>query len=486
MGGILKDRWSLPFTAVAHEFIDGYMAAANGEYVKVYLYVLRYQGESVTLERIADALNHTESDVRRAILYWEKLGVLASEPVSGHREGMSAQDYGMDGLSGEHGWGAQAIREQSAVAQEFQECRLAGKDFRVPSAVNRKVMIKEVPGVNDADRDVRNQKALREDFRNQDTVVRNIRERKAMNQDFQAGTAGNQDDQHSGTAAQQQSPAKQSRRESPAPVPGARAEGKAAPGARESTIEVREARDMPVYSPEQVNRLAQDEAFSQLLYIAQKYMDRVFTPRDCQVFAYLYEELGMSGEVLEYLVEYCVQNGHTSVRYIEAVARNWHERDIRTVLEAKDYSASYNKDSFAVMKAFGINGRKPAAPEQKLMDKWFKDYGFTREMVVEACSRTITAIHSPSFQYADKILGEWKKSDIRGMEDVKELDARHLADKEQNAQSREKRLQKYDAGVGSQGSRTRKGAPNQFHNFEQRDTDYDALMLKQVKEWVGQ
>lgn len=27
---------------------------------------------------------------------------------------------------------------------------------------------------------------------------------------------------------------------------------------------------------------------------------------------------------------------------------------------------------------------------------------------------------------------------------------------------------------------------NQFHNFEQRDTDYDALMLKQVKNWVGE
>lgn len=33
---------------------------------------------------------------------------------------------------------------------------------------------------------------------------------------------------------------------------------------------------------------------------------------------------------------------------------------------------------------------------------------------------------------------------------------------------------------------TAKGSKNQFHNFEQRDTDYDALMLKQVKDWVGE
>ena len=78
MGGNMKDRWSVPVTAVANEFIDTYMAAANGEYVKVYLYVLRHQGEDITIELIADALNHTESDVRRALSYWKKAGVLAA------------------------------------------------------------------------------------------------------------------------------------------------------------------------------------------------------------------------------------------------------------------------------------------------------------------------------------------------------------------------------------------------------------------------
>ena len=45
------------------------------------------------------------------------------------------------------------------------------------------------------------------------------------------------------------------------------------------------------YSQEQVNRLSEDEDFTQLLYIAQKYMNKVFTPRECEVFAYLYLSL---------------------------------------------------------------------------------------------------------------------------------------------------------------------------------------------------
>lgn len=493
MGGILKDRWSAPSIAVAHEFIDGYMASANGEYVKVYLYVLRHQGEVITIERIADALNHTESDVRRALLYWEKQGILVqgeemppqSGPVPGQKEGMSSRGTGP--LTGNHDrmdgpLREQDLREHSAMRQSWEQSAMACV-FQEPIAAERKL---QEPIA--ARHKLQEPAAAKYGSQELAAAKHNSQELAAAKHSSQELAAAKHNPQEPITARQdfrEQKAGRQSRQVPGAVVQDTGGNCRGARQARESTIEVREAGDMPVYSPEQVNRLSQDEAFSQLLYIAQKYMDRVFTPRDCQVFAYLYEDLGMCGELLEYLVEYCVQNGHTSVRYIEAVARNWHEKDIRTAQEAKDYSASYNKDSFAVMKAFGINSRKPAAPEQKLMDKWFREYGFTRDVVLEACNRTITAIHNPSFQYADKILGEWKKSDIRRMEDIREMDAKRLADKEQSAQSRDKRLQKYEAGV-SQGNRTRKGAYNQFHNFEQRDTDYDALMLEQVKEWVGQ
>ena len=406
MGGNMKDRWSVPVTAVANEFIDTYMAAANGEYVKVYLYVLRHQGEDITIELIADALNHTESDVRRALSYWKKAGVLTAseqgQPVQG--EPVRPESGGHTFTRGQDG--GQAAVPDLRVEPFQRETGTAGRaEVGGMTGMREPAVVQEPAGV---------------------------RER--------TETTGQEDG------------------------------------------------CIPVYSTEQVNRLAQDEEFSQLLYIAQKYMNKVFTPRDCQVFAYLYEGLSMSSELLEYLVEYCVQNGHISVRYMETVAMSWHEKGIRTALEAKDYSASYNRDSFAVMKAFGINNRKPAAPEQKLMDKWFRDYGFSREVVLEACSRTITAIHNPSFQYADKILSDWQKAGVRGLADIKDLDAKRTAAREESGESREKRLQKYDSGVSSarQGSGARKNSSNQFHNFKQRDTDYDALVLKQVKEWVGQ
>ena len=235
----------------------------------------------------------------------------------------------------------------------------------------------------------------------------------------------------------------------------------------------------PTYSAEQVSRLNNDEEFSQLLYIAQKFLNKAFTPRDCQVFAYLYDTLGMNIGLLEYLAEYCAQNGHTSVRYLETVALSWHEKGIRTALEAQEYSTSYTKDAFAVMKAFGLNSRKPAVPEQKLMEKWFKDYGFDRELVLEACSRTINAIHTPSFQYADSILTDWKKAGVKTLADVKGMDARRA----ERANNADKRFRSYGNAVNNV-QNNRKSSSNQFHNFKQRDTDYDALMLQNVKEWM--
>ena len=61
-------------TVLENEFIDHYMAEANGEYVKVYLILLRHLNEpsgTLTISKIADLLDITEKDVIRALNYWK-------------------------------------------------------------------------------------------------------------------------------------------------------------------------------------------------------------------------------------------------------------------------------------------------------------------------------------------------------------------------------------------------------------------------------
>lgn len=65
-------------TTVSNQFIDKYMPSANGEFVKIYLYLLRMTEScsSLSLEAIADIFDCTERDVVRALRYWEKAGIL--------------------------------------------------------------------------------------------------------------------------------------------------------------------------------------------------------------------------------------------------------------------------------------------------------------------------------------------------------------------------------------------------------------------------
>ena len=66
-------------TILSNTFIDNYMPEANGEFVKVYIYLLRSLSNapvSFSLEQMADRLLCTERDILRALKYWAKQKLL--------------------------------------------------------------------------------------------------------------------------------------------------------------------------------------------------------------------------------------------------------------------------------------------------------------------------------------------------------------------------------------------------------------------------
>jgi len=66
------------YSSISNFFIDYYMTSANGEFVKVYLYLVRLlsHGSDITVAQIADHFNLTEKDICRAIRYWVSQEVL--------------------------------------------------------------------------------------------------------------------------------------------------------------------------------------------------------------------------------------------------------------------------------------------------------------------------------------------------------------------------------------------------------------------------
>ena len=167
-----------------------------------------------------------------------------------------------------------------------------------------------------------------------------------------------------------------------------------------------------------------------------------------------------SYDIIEYLIEYCVEQGHTNMNYIEAVARNWHEQRLFSISAIKDYTTSRSKIVYSVMRAFGLQNRGPSLKESEFIRKWNRT--FSTEMILKACEKTMTAVHNPSFEYTDSILMSWKQAGITTLEQV--------AARDQEYQNKNKQT----ASIQSINRTNRK--PSQFHNFKQRNTDYDELV----------
>lgn len=209
--------------------------------------------------------------------------------------------------------------------------------------------------------------------------------------------------------------------------------------------------------------------FKELLFVAEQYLGKTLSATDINAITYFYETLQMSADLIEYLIEYCVENGHKSIHYIQKVALSWHSQDIRTVEQAKTNSVLYNKNCYSILNAYGIKGRAPAASEIAYIRKWHEEYAFSLEIILEACDRTMNMIHQPNFEYTDSILKNWYKKNVHTLEDVSVLDAAFTRAKADKARQQTTQPSK-------------PSGRNKFNNFENRSYDMNDLERRLIQQ----
>lgn len=329
----LHNRFQGNTTIVENDFIDHYMAKANGEYVKVYLVLLRYldaHNTSLTISQLADSLECTEKDILRAFKYWSKVGLLKIDyDETGTICGLSV------GKSTENTENVKSETSEPVVAQPVQK--------------------------------------------------------------------------------------------------------KTAPRSSSSKYQ---------------NEL------KQLYFVAEQYMGKPLSSTDIKKINYFFDTLNFSTDLIEYLIEYCVENNHKSMHYIEKVALAWADEKITTVDEAKAKTTLYNKNYFSILNAFGIKGRSPATIELNYMKKWLEEYAFSLDIIVEACNRTIANTHQPDFKYADTVLKNWISKDVHHLSDIARLDLAYQQEK---------------GGKKRVTSKPALSTSNRFNNFESRSYDMNSL-----------
>ncbi len=391
------------FTTVSDIFIDQYMPKANGEFVKVYLYLLRATGSGAgiaTISEIADHFSNTEADIIRALNYWASEGILQVQTgADGQIMGINLCSLSVSGMQ------AAQSNIQSAVADNAAQNNLQN------SVVNNAAQnILQNSVVNNAAQNISTVNT-----RMHDSVVEKLKS---------------------------QTP------------------DKAASSQKEYTLdEIKEFRKNP--------------DISELFFIIETYLKHTLSSTDTNMVLYWLDVLHFSTDLVEYLVEYCITKGHSSLRYMNKVALGWADAGIKTVDQAKDDAAAHSQIYYSVMKALGITGRNLVDSEVSLINKWVGEYGFDIELVKAACSKTISAIQKPSFEYTDSILANWKKKDVHTLKDVEVLDANFA---KANKASATGSSQGTNAANGSSKPKNNNSSSkNKFNNFNQRNNDYDKL-----------
>lgn len=391
------------FTTVSDIFIDQYMPKANGEFVKVYLYLLRATGSGAgiaTISEIADHFSNTEADIIRALNYWASEGILQVQTgADGQIIGINLCSLSVSGMQ------AAQSNIQSAVADNAAQNNLQNSVVNNAAQNNLQNSV-----VNNAAQNISTA-----NIRMQDSVVEKLKS---------------------------QTP------------------DKAASSQKEYTLdEIKEFRKNP--------------DISELFFIIETYLKHTLSSTDTNMVLYWLDELHFSTDLVEYLVEYCITKGHSSLRYMNKVALGWADAGIKTVDQAKDDAAAHSQIYYSVMKALGITGRNLVDSEVSLINKWVGEYGFDIELVKAACSKTISAIQKPSFEYTDSILANWRKKDVHTLKDVEVLDANFA---KANKASATGSSQGTNAANGSSKPKSNNSSSkNKFNNFNQRNNDYDKL-----------
>lgn len=194
---------------------------------------------------------------------------------------------------------------------------------------------------------------------------------------------------------------------------------------REFTAPVRQemptALSKPAFSIDQLQEFKSREETAQLLFIAESYIGKPLTPNEMKSILYFTDVLHFSDDLIDYLIQYCVDRGKKDFKYIEKVAINWAEEGITTPKQAQQASAKYDKNVYAIMNMLGKTGA-PTPKEVEYITRWTSEYGFTNDIILEACERTVLATDSHRFEYAEGILSSWKRQDVHHKADIHRID----------------------------------------------------------------
>lgn len=186
----------------------------------------------------------------------------------------------------------------------------------------------------------------------------------------------------------------------------------------------------PEYSNADLVHALERAEFASLSAAVDQALGKKLTTPDQKILLGLYDDLGLSADVIFLLVNFCLERSakrygagrRPTMRQIEQEGYAWARMELLDQERASAYIKKYHRRQEALprmMRLLGLGDRKPSASEERFMSQWC-EMGFEDAAIELAYDKTILKCKELKWPYMNKILAAWHE---KGLHTVKAIEA---------------------------------------------------------------
>ena len=192
-------------------------------------------------------------------------------------------------------------------------------------------------------------------------------------------------------------------------------------------------------SPEEIEKIAQNKYRAKAIEnINNEFFQGIMSPSWYSDIDLWFKKYSFDEEVMNALFRYCYERSALHRNYIEKVAANWSENNVKTFNDLDKYWDKKEKLytlQKTISKKLGIT-RNLSEYEESYIEKWNLDFGYNLDVIEIALKKT-TSKSNPSFNYVDTLLTSWHDRNLKTPNDVQNF-LLQSKEKEKNIKTLEK------------------------------------------------
>ncbi len=171
-------------------------------------------------------------------------------------------------------------------------------------------------------------------------------------------------------------------------------------------------------------RIKSDSEIQMLFSEAEKLYAHPLKSNENQMLITITDHYGLNVGAALMLLQYCFKIGKTSPAYILSCAQNWADEGIDTVDAANEKILALERNnsiSERLREAMELNS-KLTEKMKEYIRVWTEEWNFSEDMIMLCYEKTVNAKQEFKFEYANKILENWKNAGLYTKQAVEAAD----------------------------------------------------------------